>query len=246
MDVKEGLFANEGIADEYRQYLNKKHHDQPNINKHCEKFMEVGTNTDANITRQIENVNDRHSHDYSKSIRNLAEINNRWELNREFNESCGRSKESGNVNAINTGLCPNDITICRGLTDDECERIADYVALHNAFEAMDIASVRALKADVIRYSKMLSRDNTKLYDFLRIPDLFVILEITINKRLTHELAFSTMFATNITLQGNVEALHQVSNGKLVDARMSVFKQLQSAIYDNLYHVMSGSAHLPSN
>jgi hypothetical protein len=231
------------VADEYRRYLNKKHINTPNSCRDDKKYSENGTNTDEIHTNQNIEMVER---DYAAPLRNLVQPHKVWSIDRVNNNYSGRCETRSHVNDINTGLHYDDIKIHRGLSDDECEKIADYVALHNAFEAMDIAAVRALKADVIRYSKMLSRDNTKLYDFLRMPDMFIILEMTMNKRLTHELAFSTMFATNVTLQDSVNSLHKVSQGNMPDARMNVFKQLQATIYDNLYSVINGGSKLPSN
>jgi hypothetical protein len=181
----------------------------------------------------------------SDPIARLTDQHQRWTNDSRFNSTAQRTQPIHFTPNILTGLNNNDISIRRGLTDDECEQVADYVALHNAFEAMDITTLRGLKADIIRHSKVLRRVDTKLYDHIRVPDMYTILEMTINKRLVHELAFATFVSNNVTLQHRMNELHLTSNGQCNDSRDSIYAQIRDSILTNLNYMLgSRSHHLP--
>lgn len=151
---------------------------------------------------------------------------------RRVHDDCGPDVDGG-------------VSDARGLTDTETERIADYVAIHNAFEGFSIDALRHLKADVLRYSKQIQRGNKRLYDLLRMPDLFVAMESAINKRLVYELSFATNFVSNLPLQQRVRQLHDISTGTLNDAREGTLTQIKNAVLSNLYEVIgSPSVKLP--
>jgi hypothetical protein len=135
-----------------------------------------------------------------------------------------------------------------GLTDVEIDKLADRVAIHNIFEGVDITSLRVVKSDLIRYSKIMTReDKTRYYDVMRLTDVMKCIENVIDKRMCGELGLTTSWANNQTLRQNIDKLQDTSMGVFNDVRRGVFNNISSIVKENLYAVIGApSIKLPTN